>query len=180
MSFVFGIFDFTDTKEHTSNTPINVLKNMPYCFPKCKVENCFKVTTSSLKLRNTKCLKLDNQVFDLTTTNCNFGGVRHWFICTCRRRVAILYKPYFADTWACRHCYNLTYESRNLSGKFKAIGNPLSVPELEAMSSQVARVFYNGKPTKKFTRLEKKMHQFETYHSAWLKNFYKGLSQCKS
>jgi len=54
----------------------------------------------------------------LTTTQCNFGGVRYWFICPlvvddkpCMRRVGKLYLPPGGKYFGCRHCYNLTYKS---------------------------------------------------------------------
>ncbi|MCX5638086.1 MAG: hypothetical protein NTX52_10410 [Planctomycetota bacterium] len=57
----------------------------------------------------------------LTTTPCNIGGVRY-FICPlskngvyCGRRAAKLYKVPGAKYFGCRHCYNLSYESRNES-----------------------------------------------------------------
>jgi len=56
----------------------------------------------------------------LVTTPCHFGGVRYWFICPlakngtyCVRRVGTLYLAPGATYFACRHCYNLSYESRN-------------------------------------------------------------------
>jgi len=56
----------------------------------------------------------------LVSTPCNFGGVRWWFICPlttnsvpCGRRVAKLYCPPGAIYYGCRHCYNLSYDSRN-------------------------------------------------------------------
>ena len=58
----------------------------------------------------------------LTWTPCNLGGKRPWFVCPgvvggryCGRRVAILYSagPYFL----CRHCYDLTYRSRQASDR---------------------------------------------------------------
>lgn len=115
------------------------------------------------------------QTFTIETTNCNFGGVRNWFICQCGMRVGVLYKPYFADTFACRHCYNLTYESRNLSGSLKAIGKPLSIPELDMLKGKVKRSFYNGKPTKNFIKYQTKIEQFKTYHSMWSKNFRRSI-----
>jgi hypothetical protein len=55
----------------------------------------------------------------LTNTPCYFGGVRWWFKCpSCKKRVALLYKPYYADYFRCRHCYDLTYLSRRLRGNF--------------------------------------------------------------
>ncbi|TAK30436.1 MAG: hypothetical protein EPO21_19230 [Chloroflexota bacterium] len=53
----------------------------------------------------------------LTWTECHYGGRRPWFICpgvvngvSCGRRVAILYDG--GRYFLCRHCYDLTYESR--------------------------------------------------------------------
>jgi hypothetical protein len=53
----------------------------------------------------------------LTTTPCNFGGERYWFICPlsidgtpCGRRVGKLYLPPGGRYFGCRHCYNLTYK----------------------------------------------------------------------
>ncbi len=51
---------------------------------------------------------------DLVSTPCRFGGQRWWFICpmmNCDRRVGVLYLPFGAKYFACRHCYHLTYES---------------------------------------------------------------------
>lgn len=55
---------------------------------------------------------------DLTTTPCNYGGVRYWFVCPlivngrpCGRRVANLYLPPGGKYFGCRHCYDLTYRS---------------------------------------------------------------------
>lgn len=61
----------------------------------------------------------------LTTTPCNYGGIRYWFICPCwrggsngkfcNRRVRKLYLPPSACEFGCRHCHNLSYASRNVS-----------------------------------------------------------------
>jgi len=60
----------------------------------------------------------------LSFTRCNFGGSRAWFVCPgvfngrhCGRRVAILYAV--GTYFLCRHCYDLTYESRNESEPFR-------------------------------------------------------------
>ena len=52
----------------------------------------------------------------LTSTPCNYGGKRWWFICPlvkngvpCSRRVGKLYLD--GKYFGCRHCYNLTYTS---------------------------------------------------------------------
>ena len=50
----------------------------------------------------------------LDTTPVHFGGERWWFLCPavgCGRRVRKLYLAPGGTYFACRHCYNLTYES---------------------------------------------------------------------
>jgi len=97
----------------------------------------------------------------LTTTPCNFGGLRYWFICPlsvngnyCGRRVGVLYKG--GDYFGCRHCYNLTYESRNLSGISKVAGKVISIPELERLEKETKRRIYAGKMTRKYKNYLKK------------------------
>lgn len=97
----------------------------------------------------------------LTTTPCSYGGVRYWFICPlsidgiyCGRRVGVLYKS--GDYFACRHCYNLTYNSRNLGGISKMVGQMISDPELDRLKSEVKRKYYAGKMTKKYRGYLKK------------------------
>lgn len=107
----------------------------------------------------------------LTTTPCRYGGFRCWFICPfsangryCGRRVGVLYKA--GDYFACRHCYDLSYDSRNLGGLFKRSGATISIPELERLEGEVKRKYYNGKPTRKYlrflTKQEKSLNQLYT------------------
>jgi hypothetical protein len=58
-----------------------------------------------------------SQRVPITWTGCHFGGRRPWFSCSmqiggrcCGRRVAVLYG--LRDYFACRHCYELAYESQ--------------------------------------------------------------------
>lgn len=54
----------------------------------------------------------ENYPIYLEWTNCHLGGKRPWFLCPakgCGRRVAILYG---GTIFACRHCYQLAYESQ--------------------------------------------------------------------
>jgi len=53
----------------------------------------------------------------LTTTPCNYGGVRYWFVCPlmvnsrpCKRRIGKLYMAPAGEYFGCRHCYDLTYQ----------------------------------------------------------------------
>jgi len=52
---------------------------------------------------------------NLAKTALYWGGVRYWFLCPaigCQRRVGCLYLPPCGKYFACRHCYHLSYESR--------------------------------------------------------------------
>ncbi len=97
----------------------------------------------------------------LTTTPCRYGGVRYWFVCPCYKngvycgkRVAKLYKN--GDYFACRHCYNLTYESRNQNGIYRSF---VSEPDVEEAWNAVKRTYYRGKPTRKYKRYLKLREQ---------------------
>ena len=109
----------------------------------------------------------------LTTTPCNFGGVRYWFICPlskkgvyCGRSVGKLYCPPGANYYGCRHCYNLSYESRNESrlGRIGQLGYILKVErQIEELSSRVKRSFYAGRPTRKYRRLIRMQNRLNAY-----------------
>ena len=100
----------------------------------------------------------------LANTPCHFGGVRYWFICPlslngvyCGRRVGTLYLAPGGKFFGCRHCYNLSYESRNEPrlARFGGIGYPLKVEsQLEKLYSQIKRWTYKGKPTRKARKLQ--------------------------
>lgn len=99
----------------------------------------------------------------LTTTPCYFGGYRYWFICPlvkngipCRRRVGILYLG--GTYFGCRHCYNLTYRSRNENRHFRfhTIGKIWDNDEkIVKLEDEIKRPYYRGKPTRKQRRLAK-------------------------
>ncbi len=101
----------------------------------------------------------------LTTTPCNYGGKRYWFTCPwykngnyCGKRVGVLYKD--GDYFACRHCYNLTYSSRNLSGFSKMFGN-VTMPDVDKARERVKITHYKGKPTRKYLSYLKKDERLE-------------------
>lgn len=113
--------------------------------------------------------------FPLTTTPCNLGGERYWFICSpmqngnrCGRRVGVLYLSPKNMEFACRHCLALTYSSRKLSGRFKAGGNIISIPDLERAGNTVKRKFYNGEITRKYARYLKMGRRAERTWAAYL------------
>jgi len=100
---------------------------------------------------------------NLATTPCHFGGVRYWFICPlsvngvyCGRRTGSLYLASSGNYFGCRHCYNLSYESRN-EPRFARPGGlfyPLKIEkQLENLSKKIKRRIYRGKLTRKLKRL---------------------------
>lgn len=116
----------------------------------------------------------EKQDFDykipLTTTPCHYGGKRYWFICPwhtngkyCGRRVGALYKD--GDYFACRHCYNLSYSSRNVNRRYKlfCMFNTLTLEQkVEELEKQIKRPYYQGKPTKKQAKLIKFQNQLSS------------------
>lgn len=68
----------------------------------------------------------------LTWTACHYGGRRPWFICSgvvsgrvCGRRVGKLYEG--GRYFLCRHCYDLTYESRRESPRDRALSKAQAI-----------------------------------------------------
>jgi hypothetical protein len=58
------------------------------------------------------------QEIELTTTPCNYGGVRKWFRCpACGRRCAVVYSG--GKYFACRKCCKLTYTSQCESDMYR-------------------------------------------------------------
>jgi hypothetical protein len=98
-----------------------------------------------------------NYKVPVTSTPCHFGGIRYWFICPltsngvyCGRRVAKLYL--FGKYFGCRHCHQLTYESRKLSGMWKAVGSVISLPDIDERMDKIRTRYYAGKMTKRYRR----------------------------
>jgi len=100
----------------------------------------------------------------LTTTPCHFGNVRYWFICPlsvnglyCGRRVGTLYLASGATYFGCRHCYNLSYESRNEPRLARpgGIGYPIKAERLyEELYERTKRWTWRGRPTRNARKLQ--------------------------
>lgn len=118
--------------------------------------------------------KFDYEV-PLTKTPCPFGGYRYWFVCPmtrdgmyCGRRVGVLFLD---DTYfACRHCHDLTYSSRNKNHRGKSgamVGFLETDMKARELGQRIKRVLYAGKPTKK----QKRLWQLEAQMGAHGRNF---------
>ncbi|MFH1866577.1 MAG: hypothetical protein ABIJ81_00635 [Patescibacteria group bacterium] len=100
----------------------------------------------------------------LDTTHCNYGGQRYWFICPlikggqyCGRRVGVIYL--IGKYFGCRHCGEIAYQSQMYGGRYKGFA---SIPDVDKAKDKVKRVYYNGKPTRKFKRYIALSRKFET------------------
>ena len=102
----------------------------------------------------------------LTTTACNYGGVRYWFICPlskngvyCGRRVGVLYKG--GDYFGCRHCYDLTYSSKkeNKSYKYYPLFNTLTL-EKKIRTWSHSNTDLCGQNNQKQRKLNRTIEQF--------------------
>lgn len=99
----------------------------------------------------------------LEKTPCHFGGYRYWFKCFlyksgayCGRRVGVLYKD--GDWFGCRHCYELTYSSRNANRGYThyPLFRTLELEmKAEKLHEKTKRYTYGGKPTKNHRKLER-------------------------
>jgi hypothetical protein len=99
----------------------------------------------------------------LSTTSCNYGGRRYWFICPllknakyCGRRVGVLYGV--GKYFGCRKCANIAYKVQMRGGKYRF---PVTVATVECQEMKIKRCFYKGKPTRKYRRLIKMTARLE-------------------
>jgi len=134
-------------------------------------ENLYAKVNYTITDRNTDEKTDYDYKISLTTTPCNFGGVRYWFICPlsvngvyCGRRTGTLYLASGGRYFGCRHCYNLSYESRNESrhGMFGAYGVVLKADrQIEELYKNIKRWTWRGRPTRKARRLKVLEQQLE-------------------
>ena len=62
-----------------------------------------------------------------TARPCNYGGERVWFLCPargCSRRVAVVYG---GSIFACRHCYQLAYDSQREAPYSRALSRAQAI-----------------------------------------------------
>jgi hypothetical protein len=101
--------------------------------------------------------KMDvEHLYPILITECNYGGQRYWFECSvynggvyCGRRVAKLYLGGGSNYFACRHCYDLTYESRICGWAYTDV-------DIDEAAYAIKRWYYRGVPTRKHRALLKK------------------------
>lgn len=77
----------------------------------------------------------------LSTSACNYGGVRYWFECPvvkdgvyCGNRCAKLYLPPSQLYFGCRSCHDLTYESCQTSHKYDNLDEHLQNMDIDSLT----------------------------------------------
>jgi hypothetical protein len=65
-------------------------------------------------------ITLDGQSLRVVRMPWHFGGQRVHFLCACGRTVRNLYAPR-GHPWRCRHCYQLTYATRQASRRHRLL-----------------------------------------------------------
>jgi len=119
-----------------------------------------------LHYTHNKTERLEYRV-SLTSTPCNYGGFRWWFICShCGRRVGKLYGGKY---FLCRICQDLTYRSCNQSDFDRQLSKAEDIRDrLGAPSGSINRILFKpkGMHQKTFDRLRFKAEELE--NQAWL------------
>jgi hypothetical protein len=89
-------------------------------------------------------------LLSLTTTPCNFGGERFWFLCphdSCNKRCSTLFLK--DELFICRECSGYLYEQQINPYYSRFLKQSKKADKLE---KNIKRKFYNGKPTKKYAQ----------------------------
>lgn len=122
----------------------------------------FGVSTADMKVRF--IYRTRNRYFEenwtpknyevgLVSTPCYFGGLRYWFKCNqCSKRVGSLYLYSDLD-FMCRHCLNLSYESRNKSKRYCILDKLFRAEQIERQIFDLRTKYYQGKPTRRYQKL---------------------------
>ena len=119
-----------------------------------------------------------HQTIQLTSTSCQFGSRRWWFVCPrpdCQRTVAILYTPLGQIEYACRVCHALTYQGRqqHRNGSYESFGRFRAYRRrLEAARSARQKLTW-------LARLMKANERIEAYRKAYDQRFWKRLERLK-
>lgn len=100
----------------------------------------------------------------LETTDCHFGGVRYWFICSCGCRVGKLFlaQGYFV----CRFCLDPIYESQlqNYESRGGLYAQWDIAEKVDKLERSIGTRFYAGKPTRKQIRIYKLYARLSKYN----------------
>jgi hypothetical protein len=106
----------------------------------------------------------------LTTTPCNYGGKRYWFVCHfCQRKAAKLYLN--SRSFQCRHCCALPYKCQNETPSDRNIRRVRSVRRLLDASDNILDPVIAkplGMHWDRFEQLLDKAEQMDAISEMWL------------
>lgn len=120
------------------------------------------VTATAVRLtyryrgREESWLDIDD-VIELTSTPCPYGGTRQWFRCPCGRRIALLYHA--GTYFRCRHCYDLRYQTEGESPPYRQMTKAQKIRQRLGGSGNLTQPFPPKPPKMRWTtyrRLESK------------------------
>lgn len=117
------------------------------------------------------------QKLTLNTTTCNYGKYRYWYICSCGKRVGVIYCRSYS--FLCRNCHNLTYKKRraNRKGTFGSLGSMWDKEEqIEELEMKIKKRFYQGKPT----RLQRRVDKLSGFQNVYAKEYLKTVEKYRS
>lgn len=112
---------------------------------------------------------------DLTTTVCNYGKVRYWFVCPyCEKRRAILYLG--NSGLACRTCYRLCYSIENKTKSNRAIDNTdIQAAFLYEMLHRDISAFNVGKIPDTKALQHQRAQSLDSFGKYWLDVLQRGV-----
>ena len=115
----------------------------------------------------------ENYPVYLNWTPCHLGGKRPWFLCPaqgCDRRVAILYG---GAIFACRHCYQLAYESQREAAYDRAARKADKIREKLDWPGGILNGSGWGKPKGMHW---KTFHRLSAEHDALISQCFNGMA----
>jgi hypothetical protein len=77
---------------------------------------------------NDAAITLDGRTLAVVWVPWHFGGRRPFFVCRCGRKVLQLF-ALRGHSWRCRHCYGLSYATRQVSVRYRLILKAVKVRE---------------------------------------------------
>ena len=126
-------------------------------------------------------IELPHQVLQTEQVPWRFGGQRFYFRCECGRRVEKLHSAR-GEPWRCRHCYDLTYATRQAVPWYRHILKAQKIRERLGGSLRMLDDFPpkpNGMHRKRYERLRRchdtAVEQALGMMADWIRRFDGGL-----
>jgi hypothetical protein len=122
-------------------------------------------------------VSLDGEALQVTWMPWHFGGCRAYFLCACGRTVEKLYAPR-GRLWRCRHCHDLSYESRQTAPHYRQLVKAQKIRERLAGSRNMLVEFPpkpKGMHWRRYYRLKAAHDQAANCSFGVLAGYFRGL-----